>query len=1377
MNRFNYKIISLCLVIALAFGTFSLLNVSLSTYAADSGTELFKKTYKATELGSEASDISADGKYRVSNGKDGHITFGANTKLPAGKYRATLRAAVTNDKSVNSNDTLFEFKPVGVVDLIKGTAFKVKDQFYDITSDFTLDAETTIEFRYWFWGARGFACTVESVTIEEVAAPTLFKKTFNAKDLNSDNSTVSAEGYRVSNKNQGHITWGGDTILKAGKYKATINAKVLNDATANSTDEIMSFHPNDSISVPIKGTAFKTKNEFKDVSVEFTLQADTKIEIRYWFWGNRGFEIAINTITIEELNTSNLLIEKQAFTPNQLASDFAIDTAKDTVTGKYNEKSGNLLKPKADGTGSVTLTKNGLYQIAIYANVSNSAIVGRDFPVLKFKGTNVDGLNKTITGKDVKKVSKTFPIIIPLDLTNVTMPFKVDMLFEYAKEYYTDITISKVVLMDANDIVEDAVNLQEWVTDNILRQAKLQPSSESSGPRYAAVNLYDGIIVHDSNEWASNKEMTPTLTITFDQGKTIKQIMICDRPNTVDKLDKVEVYINDSATPIYTFTGIDDEGAPSTYEFPTALTDVKKIFLKLSGSGQNVGLSEMGLYDKVFTSFPQSIEFNPMRWEAENLNYDAGFNDDTGHVVMSSLVTKSGYFTWGGYGMLQKGDYKLVVYAKLLNESSVGDNRAIMYFNGLSGYSTPIKGTDFKKANYYYPIEIPFKMSSSGNFEVRFVYEMTSMIDIKVDRYEVLRTTDMAIPAEQEIENPPTPPAGAQYNDEYVFGLDNTKLPLTNDSTGTTIGSYDNGSLIFSTSNNVVGGTEISTETPFIKAGEKEMRIYVRALDYIKDTDFLKITLYKRNYESNRSIPIAITIATFANYKDKFNSPVPINIGFTADPRYQYTYKVEWLGKVSCAIDRVEIVNKNKELYTGKAISVSTTSNSGVYTAKITKTSAIAKMSPFDYVELNAGDAKIHVSFAPISEYVINYGGTLTVNLSKVNTEQSTAINTATKLSKILKQGYDAYSLEYIYTDKGGASMPALANATSTLSFSTGSSTPVNNKMYGFIYDVKEKTLTPKTSLNIEAKKVECPAVSTNIYLVGEATSDYIISLKSQFAKDFEESANSDTGLEPGAVEPTSSSSTSSRPKPNVSSTPTDDSDIDGPSDNPDANKAEYTLDDIKSIIASTTDEMVVIRAKNGFVLTKDMIQAFVGSNKKAKFEITDETNNVAVIWQFSNLAGFEGDIDLSLNTVSPNEASIVSELSDALAYQILSLKYHGSLPQGTTLVFANKTNFAKSDKLKLLYFNTDDNKLVNEQIKLKMTSDASYLAFDATHCSDYVVAKYKATNTEASSSSSDKPTPGNTSSPLMWILIIVGAAVVIGGAVIAFFVVKNKQA
>ena len=169
------------------------------------------------------------------------------------------------------------------------------------------------------------------------------------------------------------------------------------------------------------------------------------------------------------------------------------------------------------------------------------------------------------------------------------------------------------------------------------------------------------------------------------------------------------------------------------------------------------------------------------------------------------------------------------------------------------------------------------------------------------------------------------------------------------------------------------------------------------------------------------------------------------------------------------------------------------------------------------------------------------------------------------------------------------------------------------------------------------------------------------------------------------------------------------------------------TLELIKQLIENA-DGDVNMHADEPFVLTKEMQQLFIESNKKLTVTFFTDDDKVLLQWIFPYFDA-SYDIDLGWNDLSNNAQVLELEKRG----RVISTKHRDALPKGTKLIISN--GFFKERKALELYYQYPDLgkfKLITEEFGSKrvyISDDMQYLQLTINSGGDFLVMESKAVN------------------------------------------------
>ncbi|WP_405058017.1 AbfB domain-containing protein [Kribbella sp. NBC_01505] len=131
--------------------------------------------------------------------------------------------------------------------------------------------------------------------------------------------------------------------------------------------------------------------------------------------------------------------------------------------------------------------------------------------------------------------------------------------------------------------------------NNLARTATATASTVSKDdPGLVAANVIDGTVgVHAVGEWASDKQLSPNVTLTWPTAQTVGRVVLFDRANPTDLVRSGRLVFSDGS--IVPIPELPNGGLAKDITFaPRSTTSVR---VELVGAGLNVGLSEIQVYD------------------------------------------------------------------------------------------------------------------------------------------------------------------------------------------------------------------------------------------------------------------------------------------------------------------------------------------------------------------------------------------------------------------------------------------------------------------------------------------------------------------------------------------------------------------------------------------------------------------------------------------------------------------------------------------------------------------------------------------------------------------------------------------------------------
>ena len=931
----------------------------------------------------------------------------------------------------------------------------------------------------------------------------------------------------ATGKSGGHMTWGGHLFLTGGfKYKITVRAMI--DSGANADSLLCEFDDLGKAGLPSKQffvRDFKTPGQWEDLTFEVDLSDkglndQFHIESRMFYHNTNSAKLSIHYYTAEAITErtikANVIYDSdEPITFEKKTFEAEKDLGSNTGT---KDDFGIYATPKNPGGyivwGGNTDLEPGQYLMVVYAKISTPSLIGTETPIARFDGTGKGEHAYVMTGADFTKANVYEAIKVPL---NITEKLTAEMRWFYYPESGTILKIDKIVLMDARDELDEPS--QEFDFTQKIFECETDALGSNTGKKDGFGILATPTDAGGHIVWGGNTELAPG-KYKMRVYARINNAGIVGTDTDIMRFDGC----NDEN--IFVMKGTDFTKANEYQAIEYTLNIKEKTTTEIRWfyypeSGTSIKIDKIILMDEndiaddpIQEPGDGDVGFEKKTFEAEELGNKVGYTDHSGRVGLAS-VDGSDHIVFGGNTTLSAGNYKLVLYAKLLNDAAVGRDVRILNFDGAGDpYSHPVKGSDFAKSNYYYAIEIPLNLIDTTSFEIRFWYFPESGADIKIDKIVLMSASDTPDEPVQEVEQKPQRPEGETVHDTFVYTLSDENITFIKDSIDGTTGRTENGSIIFDASKYVGGGIDVAAERPYIATGSKVMRFYLRLMDVPTSTsELMKIYTMRYNNDIKLDVPGTVISVKTQDFGGLYNTPVMIEIPIETEDCYGYSFKIDWHSTASIAVDRVEITDPGTEEYTVEPVEVETTAENGGYAAVIENTDVIKNLSPFGSVAIKADGATYYLSFASISENVIQNGNKIKIWLSKADSDNWSAINAAARRSKVFVSGYDAYTVTADVINPDGTTSPMKSHKANMIAISASSDTlnGKTDKMYGFEYDLKENTLTPSSEkLNTQTGILKFSAPESNVYLIGVATEEYIISLTSQYDKDFPERVEED---------------------------------------------------------------------------------------------------------------------------------------------------------------------------------------------------------------------------------------------------------------------------
>jgi hypothetical protein len=194
------------------------------------------------------------------------------------------------------------------------------------------------------------------------------------------------------------------------------------------------------------------------------------------------------------------------------------------------------------------------------------------------------------------------------------------------------------------------------ISGDIAPSATVTASSSNSS--YPASNAIDNNV---RTEWASNGETNPWIQLNWSSSQNINKITFYDRQNLMDWAPGGTLTFSDGSTvPV---SGIPNNGNAYTITFPNkTVTWVK--FQVSGGSGSNVGLAEMAVFNTVFRQMDTQIE-------AESCDSSYGVGTEScseGGLNLKNI--NNGY--WTAYNLVNFGTGATSFNARVASANSSG---------------------------------------------------------------------------------------------------------------------------------------------------------------------------------------------------------------------------------------------------------------------------------------------------------------------------------------------------------------------------------------------------------------------------------------------------------------------------------------------------------------------------------------------------------------------------------------------------------------------------------------------------------------------------------------------------------------------------------
>ena len=228
--------------------------------------------------------------------------------------------------------------------------------------------------------------------------------------------------------------------------------------------------------------------------------------------------------------------------------------------------------------------------------------------------------------------------------------------------------------------------LNPLIGGNIAPQAT--PSASSEHPGYTASKAVDGIIGASGNgEWASNGELNPWIKLDWSSSRTINKVVLYDRANLTDDVNGGTLSFSDGSS--ISVTRVENDGIGKEVTFADKVVTWVK-FQVSGGSGQNVGLSEIEVFEATQTHTPSTQNFTTdpawassgNRISPQNFGFSNTNNCGDGAGEMGGTVSRAS-IAWYGDSSINPFSINSNLYMEgKVNVTNAGEgNVMIGWFN------------------------------------------------------------------------------------------------------------------------------------------------------------------------------------------------------------------------------------------------------------------------------------------------------------------------------------------------------------------------------------------------------------------------------------------------------------------------------------------------------------------------------------------------------------------------------------------------------------------------------------------------------------------------------------------------------------------------
>ena len=652
---------------------------------------------------------------------------------------------------------------------------------------------------------------------------------------------------------------------------------------------------------PIRESSFPNAYRYYTIEIPYTLTEDVQ-SLQIWVWAGSGnynpssFEIDRVEITDAAMNTQ--IANSDAYTYEAEAGMAQENTRSVTSDGLAIESDLAVNTSGACVFGASLQFDPGTYKITAVMKVSSrTADTTAKFATFDLYGT-VNGtaeVNTTNAFRDVQ-----FP---QLDTwTNIDLYFK------------TEQTMSNVqIRLWTQDVLKFQVD--KFIIQKLDDNATMVYQAENTPESMTGVFTSEGVACADGSkaDWATCGSYAVLDPGKYNISVYVKQTghQAADANKTIFTFQLNYVNGGQSKSGYTTaFAQKDFPSALNTYKAFTVPVEVYEgeRFSEIQLMAGYSGFSDIVIdrFEIVKTGDAEPAPVRPFfQVEAESMPRLIGFPVGSGVVCIKGMGATCALY--GTDVNIPAGDWRVVVYMKLLNKSGSGDALAAQLdINCNPGggaksilYLTDIKESQFAQVGQYYAIVIPISTAVElQHAELRIQYP--NNLGIEVDKLMVLQQgIDVPEPT-QDPETGHTRPDGVSAYDEYNVPLTSGNIQFSSSDTG----DIENGSIRFNVEEDTVGSVTGETDPIYLTGGDKIARFYLRTPKQVVGTidgsyTFLELILMKDG------IPIALKNYTAADFYAHTNEPLVCDIPFTTDENTAISFAIKWNGSYDTCIDKV----------------------------------------------------------------------------------------------------------------------------------------------------------------------------------------------------------------------------------------------------------------------------------------------------------------------------------------------------------------------------------------------------------------------------------------------------------------------------------------